>query len=314
MASKSHVLWIAYAVQLLCVPLLGAGSSSAQTAVSNTSTFQARVEEVARTLEKSPSFKNLTQKQRIDRVEFTVGNTLFRLAHEMGHALINELKLPILGREEDAADTYAAVTMLKIGSSFSLRVLANAAKGLFLDDQRDQQTGEKPLYYDEHDLSPQRAYQIVCLMVGSDPDKFKELAEEVKMPSLRRESCKRDFREASSSWAEVLKPHMRLPEDPETKIDVVYGDGKGDFDGWARSFRTLRLLETVAARTKTDFTLPTAITLEMRSCGHPGTFFDTDTRTVMICYEQAFDFGQLYLAYLQPRPVVALASSKRKLK
>ena len=314
MVSKNRILCIAYTLQLLCVPLLGAGSSFAQPAASNTSTFQARVEEVARTLEKSPAFKNLSQQQRIDRVEFIVGNTLFRLAHEMGHVLINELKLPILGREEDAADTYAAVTMLKIGSSFSLRVLTNAAKGLFLDDQREQQTGEKPLYYEEHDLSPQRAYQIVCLMVGSDPDKFKELAEEVKMPSLRQESCKRDFREASSSWAEVLKPHMRLPEDPGTKIDVVYGDGKGDFDGWARSFRTLRLLETVAARTKTDFTLPNAITLEMKSCGHPGTFFDTDTRTVTICYEQAFDFGQLYLAYFQPRPAVASTSSKRKTK
>jgi hypothetical protein len=83
----------------------------------------------------------------------------------MGHVLISEMKLPVLGREEDAADTFAALAMLKVNTSFSQRVLAAAAKGWFLSDRRDQQTGAKPLYYDEHNLSQQRAFQIVCFMV-----------------------------------------------------------------------------------------------------------------------------------------------------
>ena len=32
-------------------------------------------------------------------------------------------------------------------------------------------------YYDEHGLDWQRAYQIVCLMVGSNPDQFGQLAD-----------------------------------------------------------------------------------------------------------------------------------------
>jgi len=280
-------------------------SMSARLTPSDTPTFQAGIEEITRALQNSPHFKNLNQQQRIDRVEFIVGNTLFRLAHEMGHVLINELTLPLLGREEDAADTYAALTMLHTGNSFSLRVLYNAANGWFLNDRRDQQTAEEPLYYDEHGLNQQRAYQIVCLMVGSNPTRFKELADETKMPAARQRSCKRDYDEASSSWAEVLKPHMRTLEGPENKIDVVYGDGKGNFDGWVQSFRTLRLLEVVAEQAKADFALPARLTLEMQSCGRPETFFETETRTVTVCYEQAFDFGQLYLAYLQPRPPAA---------
>ena len=86
---------------------------------------------------------------------------------------------------------------------------------------------------------------------------------------------------------------------------MVYGDGKGNFDGWAQSFRTLRLLEVVAEQAKADFALPAPLTLEMQTCGRPETFFETDTRTVTVCYEQAFDFGQLYLAYLQPRSPAA---------
>jgi hypothetical protein len=51
------------------------------------------------------------------------------LLHELGHVIIDEMKLPVLGREEDAADTFAALTMLEIGTSFSQRVLMDASEG-----------------------------------------------------------------------------------------------------------------------------------------------------------------------------------------
>ena len=49
---------------------------------------------------------------------------LFVVAHEMGHAVISELKLPVLGREEDAADTFAIIAALTgVANDFSYRVL-----------------------------------------------------------------------------------------------------------------------------------------------------------------------------------------------
>ena len=89
-----------YAVML--APLLGCGAASGQS--SGSPAFQARIEEVARSLQNDPRLKNLSQQQRIDRVQFVVGNTLFVLLHELGHVIIDEMKLPVLGREEDAAD------------------------------------------------------------------------------------------------------------------------------------------------------------------------------------------------------------------
>jgi Putative metallopeptidase len=68
---------------------------------------------------KSPRLKGLTEQQRIDRVQFVAGNTLVLLLHEMAHAHIAEMHLPLLGREEDAADTFAALRLLTIGTSFS---------------------------------------------------------------------------------------------------------------------------------------------------------------------------------------------------
>jgi hypothetical protein len=130
--------------------VLSCAAALGQAAPSGSPSFQARVEELARALQSDPRLKGLSEQQRIDRVEFVVGNTPFVLLHEMGHVLIAEMKLPVLGREEDAGDTFAALAMLKIGTSFSQRVLAAAAKGWFLSDRRDQQTGAKALFYDEH--------------------------------------------------------------------------------------------------------------------------------------------------------------------
>jgi Putative metallopeptidase len=297
---------------LLGVLLFGAGSILAQPAPSASSPFQARVEEAARALQNTALLKNLSEKQRIDRVEFVVGNTLFLLLHEMVHVLIVEMRLPVLGREEDAADTFAVLAMLKIGTNFSQRALADAAKGWFLDDRRDQQTGAKLLFYDEHNLSQQRAYQIVCLMVGSDPVKVKDLATETKMPESRQESCRRDFAKASAAWDTVLMPHRRTTEQSQAQIKVAYGDGKGRFDAFVQLFRSVRLLETVVEYAEADYVWPSPFTLEMQSCGRPGSYWDDEARKITLCYELAFDFAELYRAYVPLTPVLAPTAQKRK--
>src|SRR6516164_6159699 len=280
------------------VLLLACAAASAQPASSRLP-FQARLEELTRTLQSYPRLKGLSEQQRIDRVEFVLGNTLFVLLHEMGHVLIAEMKLPVLGREEDAADTFAALAMLKVGTSFSQRVLAAAAKGWFLSDRRDQQTGEKPLYYDEHNLSRQRAYQIVCFMVGSDPAKFKSLADETKMPEARQQRCnEEDYPKASWSWETVLEPHRRASGQPEAKVNIVYGDAEGDFEIFARSFRQIEMLEAVAQRAAADYAWPAPFNMEMQSCGRPDAVWLDKTRTLRICYDLAFDFAQLNRAYV----------------
>jgi Putative metallopeptidase len=276
------------------------------------STFQTRIEAAAEALQSNPRLKGLDQQQRVARVEFVVGNTLVLLLHEIGHVLISQFQLPVLGREEDAADTYAALTMLRIGTSFTVRSLADAAKGWFFDARRDQEIGDKPLYYDEHNVSAQRAYQIVCLMVGSDPEKFKSLADQAKMPEERQNTCKRDYKKARDAWNAVLAPHLRQPGQPETKINVVYGDGKGNYDRLASLFQSIRFLETVGERAQETYLWPNPWTLQMQSCGHPGSDYDTDTRTVTMCYEQAFDFAELYRAYVPAKPApIPVANTRR---
>ena len=98
---------------------------------------EGRVAEATRMLDR-PRLKGTSQAQREKHVEFVVGNLLFVLGHEAGHAVIREMGVPVVGREEDAADFFSTLTALTCDEGFGDRVLANAALGWFLSDRRDR--------------------------------------------------------------------------------------------------------------------------------------------------------------------------------
>jgi hypothetical protein len=274
--------------------------------------FQAKIDAAALALRDSdPKYKKLSPKRAQAMVEFIVGNMLFVLMHETGHAAITEMGLPVLGRIEDAADTFAALRLIRIGSDFSHSVLAEAAQGWFMSDRRDRDTGDKVAFYDEHQLNQQRAYQIVCLMVGSDADKFKDLAKETKLPEERQETCLGDFSNAAYSWDLLLKPHLRSPDQPKTKIEVVYGPAEGRAAHAKQVLSSVGVLETIAEHLADQYAWPAPFTLEMASCGFPNGRWDIQTHKLTLCYELANDFADLYRGY-GPAEAPTKTAVKRK--
>jgi hypothetical protein len=273
-------------------------SAPSQSEPAKSGNFQARIDAAALALlESNPRFKGLSPKYVQERAEFVSGNMLFVLLHEMAHVSITQMDLPVLGKMEDAADTYAALRLIRVGSDFSRRVLIDAAEGWFMADRRDKKMRDEVAYYDEHGLNQQRAYQIVCLMVGFDGQKFKDLADETKLPQERQDTCAGDYSNAAHSWDLVLGPHRRAPDQPKTKIDVVYGPAEGRLATARQVATSIRLLETVAGRAADDFAWPAPFTLEMQSCGSPNAGWDLSTRKLTVCYELAQDFAGLYRGY-----------------
>jgi putative metallopeptidase DUF4344 len=259
--------------------------------------FQTGIDEAARELGKEPRSRRLTLEQRRERAEFVFGNMLFVAIHELGHALVSELDLMVLAREEDVADAYATIGVLKCGADFARRVLVEAAKGWFLNAQRDRKAGDMPQYYERHGLDEQRAYQIVCLMFGSDPARFKDLADETGLPQDRRRSCGWDYDTASRSWDRALAPHLRKADQPKPRIEVIYGEAKGRLATYARIFKTTRFLETVVEQVADRFSWPASIVVEMRSCGDANARWTIPTRRLHVCYELAEEFVELYRDY-----------------
>jgi DNA-binding XRE family transcriptional regulator len=277
-----------------CLAVLAAAPAATQTAAPQPQSPRPGMEEAAKDVSGHARLKNASHQKMIDTVTFVAGNMLFVLLHETAHALVTEMGLPVLGREEDAADAYATVTMLKLGSDFSNRVLVEAAKGWFLSAERNERHGNMLAYYDEHGLDWQRAYQIVCLMVGSDPDQFKQLADWVQMPEERQGTCQGDYSNASWSWDTALKSHRRAGDQPKSKIDFVYGEGKGRLDMYARAFRAIGLLEAVAEHDADEYVWRAPLTIKMQTCGKPDAHWSLPTHELYICYELADEFLDLY--------------------
>jgi DNA-binding XRE family transcriptional regulator len=288
---------------LLIIFLLGAASVHSQTAPAPTRAPRAKMDDGVRELGTDSRLKGMSQQQQMDMIEFVAGNMLFVGFHELGHGVIHELGLPVLGREEDAADSFATIAMINMNTDFSNRVLVQAARGWFLMDRRDRKEGEKLAFYDEHGLDKQRAYQIVCLMVGWDEDRFKELADWVKMPQARQDSCGGDYSNAQYSWNAELKPFRRAPDQPKSKVDIEYGPGTGKMDVYARTFRAIGFLETIANYAADLVVWPRPISILMQTCGESNAEWTPGGHKELLCYEMAEEFLELYRGYSDDKSV-----------
>jgi len=284
-------------IALLIFVIVAAIPVQAQKAAPDQQRARARMEGAVHEMGGDKRMKKMADQQQLDLVEFVTGNMLFVGFHELGHGLVSQLRLPVLGREEDAVDAFATLAMLEAGTDFSVNVLVQAARGWFLSDRRDRKLGDTLTFYDEHGLDQQRAFNIVCLMAGSDPEEFKALAEWVQMPPERQQTCRTDYESAKYAWDFVLKPSLRSAEQPKSDVSVTYDPGTGNLDTYARSFRSIGFLETLAAHASDRYVLPRPISIVMQACGDSNAWWNAPTRKETLCYEMAEDFVELYQGY-----------------
>jgi hypothetical protein len=257
--------------------------------------MQAGLEEALRAIEDAPRFKRFSAQRKQDLVEFVVGNTLFVMAHEMGHVAISELGLPVLGREEDAADSFAIVAAIQLGTDYSRHILMQAVKGWLYSSRRDRKEKIALAFHDGHGLDLQRAYNVVCMLVGSDRERFKSLAQEAMMPEDRQASCVQDYKNALWSWEQLLKPRERKPDQPKAAIPVEYKDNDEDYSVYATVLRHMGVLEAFAGYAQERYTWPRPFRIEAQACGEANAHWNVVTQTLRFCYELAEEFLNLYV-------------------
>jgi hypothetical protein len=126
----------------------------------------------------------------------------FSFFHEFGHALHDELDLPLLGREEDAVDDIATIFMLRLGVGDAAQA---AAVGHHL---RSQQPNYQITAWDEHAGGAQRGYAIGCLLYGADPERYAPTLTVMNIPAPQMMRCKKDYQMRVKAWNTLFKPHM----------------------------------------------------------------------------------------------------------
>jgi hypothetical protein len=137
-----------------------------------------------------------------------VSATIFTFFHELGHALVDLLDLPITGKEEDVVDQLATWILVAGGEEGALMAIDGAVS--FVSDDSDG-GDEEPVTWGEHSLDQQRFYNIVCWVYGSDPTKFAELTEsrDGPLPNERAEICPDEWARMSKAWERLLADHVR---------------------------------------------------------------------------------------------------------
>ncbi len=150
-----------------------------------------------------------TINQNFDGNDAPISDIYFHtLVHEVGHVLFAQYDLPLLSREEDAADSLASVLLLEYIEDGAAVVL-NAAD-MFGRESEAAEWFDEADFWSEHSLDIQRYYSTLCYVYGSDPDGQAELINPESGLSLERaENCEFEYQRIRQGWLEVLKPYLK---------------------------------------------------------------------------------------------------------
>lgn len=206
-------------------------------------------------------------------------NVLAIFYHELGHALIDVMQLPIFGQEEDAADV---LSVLLIDAFFeeepAVEIAYATASSFLIDDAARQKTGGDVAFYDVHAPDLQRYYTLVCLFYGASPDAREFMAEELELPEARADGCPDEYDLAWSSWGPVMD---EIADDSGTG-DIVMRVSGPPTDA---ADLTRAVIGAEIDALNAQFRLPAPLEVTIEPCGTVNAFYDPEYRQITMCTE-----------------------------
>ena len=148
-----------------------------------------------------------------------LGQFIYVVAHEMGHALFDTLNIPLFGRPEDAADEFATYMMLAFGKQDARRLIHGAAYGYKDYVRNPKVTVPLHAFSDAHGAPMQRFYNLLCIAYGADQEIFGDLVEhrhltdtqalfQGHLPEGRARGCRVEFGELHFAFEHLIRPHV----------------------------------------------------------------------------------------------------------
>lgn len=216
--------------------------------------------------------------------QFIADEVMATFYHELGHGLISVLGLPVLGKEEDAADSLSVVLMNDFWSEDDAQGILTSdatAYALLAKESSGDMTPER--FADEHSLDLQRYFSVVCMFYGADPEGRKGLADTLKLPEDTRDRCPRDWEQAAGSWDALLQDAVP----GEGTFGLVMAEGQ---EGVPLADLLAGEVEVVNER----FGLPVEITVKVQDCGEANAFFNREDNSITMCNEYAQNLQRMW--------------------
>lgn len=214
-------------------------------------------------------------------VESNIAETLY---HELGHALIDILELPVFGPEEFAVDLFAVVMMNRMHDEAGAMDMAyDVAAAYDAGATYEHASGSTPSMWDVHGSDQQRYYNLVCLMYGANPEARESLADELGLPVERAETCEDEYAMTARAWGGVLD---RLAED---------APGQSLTMDWVldESSPVTRYISGEVDRLNAIMALPEELAVSVIPCDEANAFYDPGPREIIICTEMAEYLAEL---------------------
>ncbi|WP_433543988.1 DUF4344 domain-containing metallopeptidase (plasmid) [Streptomyces sp. CA-294286] len=131
-----------------------------------------------------------------DAVHAVQLETLF---HEAAHALVDALELKLPGNEEDAADQFAALMLLRRGVPGEHQLRAAADAWRTSAEVYEETPG------DEHATDGQRAAAQLCYAYGAAAGRDRESADTRTLPAARAAGCAEEWETVRERWTGALR-------------------------------------------------------------------------------------------------------------
>lgn len=149
--------------------------------------------------------KSQGQGQAQSQMTLFAGALMFVLSHELGHALIDNFKIPLIGREEDGADQFAMFMFLSGNlDGVTIVKLVNGTTWFF----QPSLFHSNAQFGDSHSLNEQRRANILCWTFGRDPIAFKTIARQLNPDRAR--GCPQEYQQFKSAMVRLLGPYVKM--------------------------------------------------------------------------------------------------------
>jgi len=140
----------------------------------------------------------------ITRQDTIIGPIADVFLHEAGHAIFDYLRVPLFGREEDAADQFSSYIMLQYDKERSRKLILGSAYQYKMDVKDTQAPLAATQFADEHGLPAQRFYNILCIAYGSDPKLFSDLVTQKYLPEDRAGLCEAEYHQVRYAFQTLI--------------------------------------------------------------------------------------------------------------
>lgn len=193
--------------------------------------------------------------------------------HEAGHALLREFRIPILGNEENIADSFATNYVTQHLRDDAVVIITDRAKSRIYEDS--QATITQKDHKKEHELDIRRAYCAMCVLYGADPADWADATKWANLSQADLDNCSDLAPQITQGWEKTLKP-LSIKGKASTNLVIEY-----ERSPYHEALKNSKIFEKIATHLR-KFNWPNKITLLLRKC-NGSAYWKGAQRNIILC-------------------------------